>query len=510
MAILLGIDIGTTSTIGMLIDSDGRQLALASRPVALSSLRPGWAEEDPEDWWSNLCALCPELLSKAGVDKTDIAGIGVAGMLPATVLLDGEGGLLRPSIQQSDGRVGAEVDAILALVDSDEFIARTGNGINQQLIATKLRWLRAHEPDVMSRARTVLGSYDYINYRLTGHLGVERNWALEAGFIDLASGEIADDLVALGDVDPRLVPPAHQGHQIIGKVTKAAASATGLQAGTPVIGGAADHIASAYVAGVQSPGDLLLKFGGAGDIMLSTAEPKPDPRMFLDYHIMPGLFMPNGCMAASGSILNWIVSTFADRIGADTEKSPHARLDDLAAATPAGAAGLVMLPYMLGEKTPIHDPAARGTLIGLGLHHDIGHVWRAALEGIVLGFRHNVETFEAIGYPVSRVIASDGGARSPLWMQIAADAIGQPVQLLQGHPGSCLGSAFIAALAIGARDDWEGVVDFVQQGSIVDPTPDNRAVYDDAYGIYRETYQALQPLYPRLGRLGAQSRQSHH
>jgi xylulokinase len=500
MAITLGLDIGTTSTIGILIDTDGRTLALASRPVTLYSEHPGWAEENPDEWWQNVTDIIPELLTKSGGAASDIAAIGVTGMLPAVVLLDSDKKILRRSIQQSDGRVGREVEEIAAEFNSGEFVRRTGNGINQQLVATKLRWLERHEPGVFSKIDTVFGSYDYINHRLTGERVIEHNWALEAGFVDVASRRLDAELVALGHIDPSVLPPIRASHEIIGHVTLEAAGLTGLAAGTPVIAGSADHITSAFVAGIRADGDCLIKFGGAGDVMLAAASPKPDPRLFLDYHIVPEKFMPNGCMACSGAVLNWIISTFAsDAIR--SEKKPHAALDRLAAKIAPGADGLVILPYFLGEKTPIHDPDARGTLVGLGLHHEIGHIWRAALEAVVFGFRHHLDVFSELGQPATRLFASDGGAASTIWMQIAADILGQPVHLLKGHPGSCLGAAYIAAFAIGAVDDWDGISRFIKQAGVVMPHHANRERYGTLYGAYRDVYRCLQPIYPRLANL---------
>ena len=351
------------------------------------------------------------------------------------------------------------------------------------------------------RVATVFGSYDYINWRLTGQKTLERNWALEAGFVDVHSGRIAPELVELGHIEPAVLPPVRAAHEVIGQVTRAAAEATGLAAGTPVVAGCADHVASAFVAGIGKEGDLLLKFGGAGDILLATDRPRPDPRLFLDYHIVPGLFMPNGCMACSGALLNWIARTFAgaeSAAAAAAGEKPHQRLDQLAAQLPPGADGLILLPYFLGEKTPIHDPYARGTLVGLGLHHTLGHVWRAALEAVVFGFRHHIEVFEELGYAVRRVIASDGGASSRVWMQIAADALGRPIELLQGHPGSCLGAAYVAAVGVGALDDWDGITRFVRPAGVVEPDRSSAGAYRHAYGLFRDIYPRLQSLYPDL------------
>ena len=288
MTLAIGIDIGTTSTIGILVDSEGRVLALAEQPTELFCDRPGWAEQDPEQWWRNTCAVIGALLRESGRAGSEIAAVGVTGMLPAVVLLDAHDRLLRRSIQQSDGRTAREVGELAAEVDPRAFVQRTGNGINQQLVAAKLRWLEKHEPQVFRRVATVFGSYDYVNWRLTGEKTLERNWALEAGFLDLHSGWIAPELVEFGHIKPAALPPVRDSHEVIGQVTPAAAQATGLAAGTPVVAGCADHVASAFVAGIGKEGDLLLKFGGAGDILLATDRPRPDPRLFLDYHIVPG------------------------------------------------------------------------------------------------------------------------------------------------------------------------------------------------------------------------------
>jgi xylulokinase len=505
MAVVLGLDIGTTSTIGILADTDGAVLALADAPVTLHAEHPGWAEQDPEQWWANVGDVCRRLLSEARLPPAQVKAVGVTGMVPALVALDAQGRPVRRSIQQSDGRTGAQVAALARQVDPARFLARTGNGVNQQLVAPRLRWLATHEPANFARIATVLGSYDFIAGRLTGAPVLERNWALEAGFLDLATGAIADDLVALGGIGTEKLPPLRPGEAVVGTVTQAAAAHTGLAPGTPVVAGAADHVASAFVAGIAAPGDLLIKFGGAGDVLLATAQPKPDPRLFLDFHVVPGLYMPNGCMVSSGSLLNWFVATLArdqQALAAAEGGSAHARLDALAAAVRPGSDGLVLLPYFLGEKTPIHDPAARGTLVGLGLHHGQGHLWRAFLEAVAYGFRHHVDVAQEIGYPVTRIVASDGGTRSATWMQIAADVLGRPVQLLEGHPGSCLGAAYVAGVAIGALPGWCEMGRFVRPARTVEPDPAASVVYGEAYAAYRALYATLKEFYPRLARFG--------
>jgi len=499
MSYLLGLDIGTTSTVGILIQPDGEIAGLASRPVELLSGQPGWAEESPEQWRSNVCEITGELLAK-GIDATQIAAVGVTGMLPAIVLLDEAENLLRPSIQQSDARCGVEVEELKREVDTSSFVARAGNGINQQLVAPRLRWIEKHEPDVFAKIATVFGSYDYINWRLTGERAVEKNWALEGGFVDVAGGTIADDLVQLAHIPRSALPRKSESHEILGYISTDAGLDTGLKPGTPVVGGAADLIASALAAGITRKGEVLLKFGGSVDILIATDRPVPDARMYLDYHLVPGLFMPNGCMATGGSGLNWFVKTFAagESVAAHAAgMSVHEWLDRKAAAVPAGADGLTVLPYFLGEKTPIHDPFARGSFSGLTISHSIGHLWRAMLEGYAYALAHHVEVLQELGYTTTRYIASDGGSNSKIWMQIVADILQEPIQLLLGHPGSCLGAAWTAAVGAGLVCDWSGLSKFITKGVLIEPNRAHADRYASGYRVFRSLYRPSRPA-PRL------------
>jgi xylulokinase len=498
MDYVLGIDIGTTSTIGILIGSDDRVVGPVTRPVSLSSPQAGWAEEDPLEWWANVKTALQDFASR-GIALSDIKAVGVAGMLPAVILLDEDGRLLRPSIQQSDARCGAEVDDLRREVDQAAFVSRAGNGINQQLVSAKLRWIEKNEPSVFARIATVLGSYDFINWRLTGERAVEQNWALEAGFVDIATDEIADDLVALAHITRGSLPRKVASHEILGAVTAQAAEETGLAAGTPVVGGAADLIASALAAGVTRKGDVLLKFGGSVDILIATPHARPDPRMYLDYHLVPSLYMPNGCMATGGSGLNWFAKTFAGCERIEAEKagiSIHQRLDQLAEAVTAGAGGLTILPYLLGEKTPIHDPKARGVFSGLDLSHGIGHLWRALLEGYGYALAHHVEVLKDMGHPLERYRASDGGSKSRVWMQIVSDILQEPVQLLHGHPGSCLGAAWTAAMGTGRASDWDSISRFISVDTLIAPNPANAEVYARGYETFRSLYRAARAVAP--------------
>lgn len=490
MGVLLGIDIGTTATKVSLADLDGTVLAERAAPCQVDSPGPGWAEVEAAQWWDNVQTLVPQVLEAAGVEPADVRAVGVSGMVPAVLCLDAHGNPLAPSIQQNDARAGRHIDELRERLEGADLVSRTGSDLTTQSVAPKIRWLREHRPDVVAATERVCGSYDWIVTQLTGTRSTEANWALESGLWDMRTGDWAHDVMEAADVDETWLAPVKRSHEIVGEVTQSAGQATGIPPGTPVTAGAADHIASAFSAGLVEDGDLLIKLGGAGDIMLSLSDPVVDERVFLDHHLLPDAWMLNGCMAASGSVLRW----FQRELAGGTS---FADLDAAAADVPAGSGGIVCLPYFLGEKSPISDPNARGAFVGLHLGHTQAHLYRAVLEAIAFGFAHHLEVFEERDLPIGRVRVTNGGSRSRLWRQIVADAIGRPLESLIDHPGSGLGSAFVAGVAIGALD-WDDLDRFVHVAEQVEPDPANTERYRDSYRIYRDLYPALAPLSHRL------------
>ena len=488
---LLGIDIGTTNTKMILIDHLGKIHASASRTATLLSPFIGWAEENPAEWWQNICELVPEVLEQAGIPASQIAGIAVSGMVPTLIALDKDGMVLRNSIQQNDARVIKEVEELQAITDKDEILNKTGSAITQQTVGTKIRWLHKHEPDVMRKAICIFGSYDYINYRLTGNFNVEKNWALESGLYNLTTESWDPDLLNLYQIRPNQLASIREPADVVGYVTAGAAADTGLTEGTPVTAGSADHIASAFSAGIKDEGDLLVKLGGAGDILYCTDKLGVEARLFLDYHLIPGKYLINGCMASSGSVIKWYKSNFA----ADLE---YEQLDSAAELLPPGSNGLLLLPYFLGEKTPINNPQARGTLVGLTLSHTRDHVFRAILEGISFAFQHHLDVMAENDWHPQKVRITNGGANSRLWRQITADVLGLPLEKVAGHPGSSLGAAFVAGMGVGIFKTWDEIEKYITISEIVQPNQERHERYRELYPVFRETYRLLEPEFPKL------------
>jgi xylulokinase len=482
VTLALGIDVGTTATKAVVIDDDGRIVAETERPTDLLSKHPGWAEEDPAQWWDNTCSLAGDL----PLDQVD--AVGVSGMVPCVIPLGDDGMPLRLSIQQNDARAVHEVAEVRERLKNANVLERTGSPVTQQSVAPTVLWLQRHEPEVWERTRAIVGSYDYISTRLTGGTHVERNWALESGLYDLQAQAWAEDVCGAVSLDPGLLPPVHASSDVIGAISPTAAAATGLRAGVPVVAGSADHVASAFAAGLLDEGDLLVKLGGAGDILLTTESPLVDERLYLDYHLAPDRWLPNGCMAASGSLIRW----FQREIGGG---APFAELDAEGDAAGPGAGGIVALPYFLGEKTPINDPDARGVFAGLHLGHTRGHMFRAVLESIAYGFRHHLDVFSERGFEPRRVRVTNGGARSKLWKQVTADVLGHPLEVPAASAGSALGAAFAAGMGIGMFDDWSQIERFVDITSVVEPRAATRGAYEESYAMYREMYPRLRELF---------------
>jgi xylulokinase len=485
---LLGIDIGSSGVKAALVDPDEGVLATAQEEVALLSPHPGWAEADPGDWWRAVCSLIPRLLAATGRESQEIEAVANAGMVPAVLPLDGSGRPLRRAILQNDARATKELDELSALLAGIDLLQLTGSALTQQSVAPTLRWLARHEPDVFGSTASVAGSYDCLARALGARPHLERNWAIESGLFGLG-GERLDDVLDRAEISAELLSDVQAPGTVVGEVSAEAAAATGLHERTPIVVGGADHVTSAYGAGLLEDGDWLVKLGGAGDILVVSGSPLVDSRLYLDAHPAGG-WLPNGCMATSGSLIRWLARV-----------TGGAKLDELdaeAAAIPPGAGGVICLPYFLGEKSPLHDPSQRGAFVGLHLGHERGHLYRAALEAVAYGFRHHMDVFAEREVRLTEARVTNGGSHSPLWKQILADVLGVELRPVVDHPGASFGAAVAAGVGTGAIEGWESIRPLVQLADPIEPRPELHARYDELYAVYRSVEPALRPVSHRL------------
>lgn len=485
----IGVDIGTTGTKTVLLNTEAGIVATATRETGLHSPAPGFAEADTDQWYRNVVESIREVLATSGVSPDSVGAVATSGMVPAVIAVDAAGTPLRHAILQNDARAHREVSDLAGALSDTDLVTLTGSALTQQSVAPTIAWLRTHEPDVYARTAHWVGSYDWVLVALGAPVHVEQNWALESGLFTIA-GDTAEVVLSAAAIDPATLAPVHRPGTRVGELSADAAEATGLRPGTALVVGGADHVLSAFAAGVNGPGDALVKLGGAGDILVASDTPVVDARLYLDAHPVPGHWLPNGCMATSGSLIRW----FQALVGGPELTA----LDDEASTRAPGE--VLCLPYFLGEKSPIHDPDLRGVFAGLHLGHTRADMYRSVLEAIAFGFRHHVDVFGDIGIPLTRVMITNGGSKSTLWKQIHADVLGLEMLPVWGHPGASLGAAVIAAIGIDALDDWSDAARFITLEAPFVPDPARRDTYDTAYATWRELGVAMTPLSHSIAR----------
>ena len=493
---LIGVDIGTSSVKAIVCDAEKNKIvASASSEHNLLSPKPGYSEEDPQDWWNGTKETLKQVLSKIEIGTGQILGLGTTGMLPAFVLVDEGGNVLRRSIQQSDARVSSEMEQLNKIISPEDYFRIAGCSLNQQMISPKILWMQKNEPHIFEKAYKIFGSYDYINYKLTGIFSVESNWALESGLYDVTDRKWSETVLNAVNISKNLLPQINFPHTVIGSISEQASRELGCNKlkGVPVIAGVADMISSAFISGVKESGDLLIKLGSAGDISATSDELIIDQRLFLDYHPIPGKYCLNGCMASSGSLLKWYKEQFFD-----SAQYTYKKLDEKISDYEPGSNGIVLLPYFIGEKTPIFDPKARGVIFGLTLSHNKYYIYRSILESIGFGFMHHIDVFRDAGLEINNLIASDAGASSQIWVQMLSDIFGEKITVLKTNPGSSLGAAFIAGVATNYYDSWDRIEDFIKYSKTFHPDKKNHDRYQKFYKIYRKLYENLKENFVEL------------
>lgn len=476
---VLGVDVGTTAVKAAVVVADGVVLGSGSVEYPTRYPRPGWVEQDPDDWWRAACGAIRAALAEAG--RREVAAVCVSAQAPTLLALDAQGRPLRPALIWMDRRAEAEC-ALLRETLGEELVQRvTGNRIDPYYVAPKLLWLREHEPEAFAQARVYVQATGSLVHRLTGELTLDREHASLLSLRDLEREEWSEPLCAAVGVTPARFPRLVNGDELVGRVTDAAAEATGLRTGTPVTGGTVDGPAAALEAGAVDEGQAAEMTGTSTVLILPSARPRSEPAFVAMRHAARGRWLLLGAMVASGGSLRWL----RDLLGEDSFDA----LTAAAEAEPPGAHGLVFLPYMMGERSPIWDSDARGVFLGLTLASGRGALVRAVLEGAAFAVRHNVEVARAAGIEVGELRSVGGGARSRLWSQIKADVVGLPVLLPETSIGAPFGDAALACVATGLHADVHGLLRTVRVRERFEPRDDER--YDALYAVYRGAYEAL-------------------
>ncbi len=492
---LVGIDIGTTSSQGVLVDLEGRIVTEHTIEHGVERPRPGWAEHDAEQiWWNEFVIICRALLEKSRIDAGQIAGIGCSALYPVLLPVDHSGRPLRPAILYGiDTRAVDEITELNSTLGESYALEVGGNVLSAQSIAPKILWLRRAEPDVFQNTYKFINATGFLIHRLTGVFVMDHNSASLGGlpYSMRSRGWDEQAIKACGITIDRL-PTLRESTEIAGYVTPQAAAATGLKAGTPVSAGAGDFGAEMLSIGAYKPNQAIVSYGTTFSIAACTDSPfSPHPNLMFQCHPLPGRNIIGGGMATGAALTKWFRDNFGETELAEqrsTGVNAYQLLSRAAEQAPAGSEGLIVLPYFSGERCPIFDPAARGLVLGLTLRHKKHHFYRALLEGVAYSVRHVKEILEDFDVELKDVSAVGGGTKSEILTQIVSDVIQREQNVLEESLGSPFGAGFLAGLATGAIDDYNKIRDWIRIERKVIPSQANAQVYDKLFHIYLKLY----------------------
>jgi len=506
---LLGIDIGTSGTKALLIDETGRVLASVTEEYPLLTPRPGWAEQHPQDWWRATADATRAVLAKAGITGADVAGVGLSGQMHGSVFLDASNEVIRPALLWCDQRTAAQCQWINATAGESLVVEETLNPMLTGFTAPKIIWLRQEEPDQYARVRKVLLPKDYVRLKLSGEFASEVSDASGTALLNVRQRQWSTRLMNAIDVDPAWMAPVFESQDPSTRISAEAAEATGLAAGTPIVGGGGDQAAGAVGNGIVRTGVVSSTTGTSGVVFAFMDEPLVDQRLRAHTfcHAVPGKWHTMGVMLSAGGSLRWIRDALCGPerdVAAAMGKDPYEVMCDEAAAAPPGCEGLVFLPYLTGERTPYPDPDAKGVFFGLHLRHTRAHLIRAVLEGVAFGLKDSFEVFVEMGVPVDQVRASGGGARSRLWLQIQADATNHAHHTINVEEGPALGVALLAGVGAGIYSSVAEACDAViRLASETKPIPANAELYGRCHALYQRLYGHLSSDFKEASALAA-------
>lgn len=497
MACYIGSDIGTTGTKTVVIDEKGKVLGKSTVEHPLSTPKPGWAEQNPADWWKSAVESIRSAVKQAGVGKDEVKGIGLSGQMHGTVFLDEANKVLRPAILWCDQRTAAECDWITEKIGKERVIHLTCNPVLTGFSAGKIIWLRNHEPEIYAKVKKVLLPKDYVRFLMTGEFAGEVSDASGTSLFDVTHRQWSDEVLEEIEIPKEWLPEIYESPVPATRLTKQAAEELGLNPGTPVVGGGGDQAAGGVGNGIVKEGLISSTIGTSGVVFASTDSPKLDDlgRVHTFCHAAPDTWHIMGVMLSAGGSFQWFRNVLGTEEMAEAKQKrvdPYLILDAKAETAPVGSEGLIFLPYLTGERTPHADPYAKGVFFGLTLRHKKEYLIRAVMEGVTYGLRDSLEIIRAMGVEVKEIRASGGGGRSRLWRQMQADMFHSPVVTIDKDEGPAFGVALLAAVGTGVYPTVaEACEATISISSRVEPIPANAEVYDSFYPIYRRLYSDL-------------------
>jgi len=500
---LLGVDIRTSSSKGVIIDSKGKVTAEALVEHDITILRPGWIEQDPvKCYWGDFKQIVNILLKRAGISPENIRGIGISSLSPDIVPINEKGDVIRPSIIYMDRRAWKECEEIKNKLGEAFILKHTGNAIDPYFAGYKLIWYMKNEPENYEKTWKVLNADKYVVFKLTDIPSIDRtNAMIFSPYYDMNKNGWSEKMSELVGGGIEKLPEIFDPHQIVGYVSQKAAQETGLSPGTPVVASGPDAIVSAYSVGMTQNGESCFMYGTTGCWFVVVDKPIIDKRLLSTCHVVPEKYIVGGGMIATGALVRWFRDNFGQIEKYEEESSgisAYQLLDKQAERINPGSDGLVVLPYFMGERTPIWDVNARGLIFGLTLSHTRAHLYRALLEAAGYGLRHHIEIARSLGVNIKEMLAVNGGAKSKLWRQIISDITGITQFYVSPAPGAPYGDAFIAGVGVGIFKNFDEIKKYVSIKEKTEPNAENHKLYSKLYDLYLKLYPQVKDSYNEL------------
>jgi len=506
MKYLIGIDVGTSGTKTVLFDENGVAKNSSTVEYPLYQPQNGWAEQDTDDWWYACTKSLKTVISESGVNPADIAGVGFSGQMHGLVMLDENGEVLRKSIIWCDGRTVDECDYITKTIGAERLIEITANPALTSFTAGNILWVKNNEPDIYKRCRHILLPKDYIRYKLTGKYGAEASDASGMNMLDIKTRNWSKEVVSELGIDITLLPEVKESCDIAGLITAEAAALTGLKEGTPVVYGGGDNMAAAIGTGVVDSGKAFITIGTSGVLFAHADNVAVDLKGRVNsFCSSTGAWAVFGCSLSAGMSLQWLRNNFflaemkvAEGLGQD----PYNLMTAQAERVPIGANRLLFLPYLMGERSPILDPNARGVFFGLSAIHNKYDMLRAVMEGVVYALRQSLDVLRGMGISFNQIYATGGGGTSPLWRQMIADIFELPVTTIQNREGPALGAAIMAGVGAGIYPSVsEACEKLIKVNPSQNPIPENSKKYADYYKLFTDIYPGMKEGFQTLSKL---------
>ncbi len=490
MDYLLGIDIGTSGTKGLLMNREGKIYARAGREYSIDMPQPSWAEQDPEIWWKAVIQIIREIIEKSEVNPKEIRGIGLSGQMHGTVFLDKNLQPFHPAIIWADQRSSSQCEFIYQKIVKEQLAELTGNPVSTGFMCSTLLWMKENQTEEFSQIYRVVLAKDYIRYRLTRNLGVEVTDASSTLLLDIKRRCWSEELLDILGLPLKILPEkVHESKEVAGYLLAEVAKNTGLLEGIPVVYGGGDQSMQAVGNGVIKPRILSSTIGTGGQLFITLEKFTYDPKLRIHSfcHAIPNTYHLQGAILSAGLSLKWLRENILHTLNS------YRIFDKEVEEIRAGSEGIIFLPYLLGERSPYMNPQAKGVFFGLSLKHHRAHMIRAVMEGVVFALRDCLEVFKELGIKIEQVIASGGGAKSRVWRQMQADVFNKEISMTQSTEQAAMGAAILAGVGVGIyKDVEEGCRKVVKlKGEKIKPIPENVDIYSKQFEIYKSLYQDL-------------------